>query len=186
MENQKKAKPSTLDEIVIPDGGYRTVMADPPWPVEWPYSKYIGTQELQYPVMPIAEIAALNVKPICGNDCRLLLWTTNEFLPDALWVCRIWGFRYKMLLTWCKPTGLGGEPRIASEHIVLGYRGHPKRVGDRHNKQILNWWMLSRTNKHSEKPAAIVDTLTTITEWPRIELFAREQRLHWDVWGNEV
>ena len=183
---ERTATRCSLDAVVRPLGGYRTVMADPPWPVDWPHSKYIGTKELQYPVMPVAEIAALDVKSLCGNDCRLLLWTTNEFLPDAIWVCRLWGFRYKMLLTWCKPTGLGGEPRIATEHIVLGYRGHPKRVGDRHDKQVLNWWTLSRTDTHSEKPAAIIDTLTAITEEPRIELFARDRRLGWEAWGNEV
>lgn len=161
-------------------------MADPPWPIKWAQSKHIGTLELQYPVIPVAEIGSMNIKQICDNDCRLFLWTTNEFLPEAIWVCRLWGFRYRMLLTWCKPTGLGGDPRIATEHIVLGYRGHPKRVGDRHNKQVLNWWMLSRTNKHSEKPTEIINTLTAITEEPRIELFARRKRQGWAAWGDEV
>lgn len=165
---------------------YKTIMADPPWPIEWPQSKYIGTKELEYPVMPVAEIAALDIKDYLDNDCRLFLWTTNEFLPEALYVCRLWGFRYKMLYTWCKPTGLGGEPRIATEHIVIGYRGHPKRVGSRNDSQILNWVTANRTMKHSEKPHEIIRTLTKISEPNRLELFARTKREGWDSWGNEI
>jgi hypothetical protein len=38
---------------------YRTIVADPPWPLKWRMSPGIGTKHLSYATMPIAEIAAL-------------------------------------------------------------------------------------------------------------------------------
>ena len=170
----------------VGSGVYRTIMADPPWPIEWAKSAGIRMKELDYITMPVAEIAAMPVKSLAADDCRLLLWTTNQFLPDAIHICRLWGFRYKMLMTWCKPTGMGAEPRIATEHIILGYRGNPKRMNSRYSAQVLNWWKATATGKHSEKPGEILRVLDEITDTPRIELFARKPREGWHVWGNEV
>jgi len=165
---------------------YKTIIADPPWPIWWPKSKHIGTKELDYPVMPIAEIAALDVARIADDNCRLFLWTTNTYLPEALWVVRLWGFRYKMLFTWCKNNGIGAVPRVATEHLIIGYRGFPKRVGSKHDEMVLNWIALPRTKKHSQKPPEIIEIVERMSEEPRIELFARVTRDGWDCWGNEI
>ena len=102
---------------------YRTIVADPPWPIKWRMSPGIRTKHLSYAIMPITEIVELPVRDLAADACSLFLWTTNAHLPEALGIVRIWEFEYRFLWTWCKPTGLGGHPRIATEHIVVATRG---------------------------------------------------------------
>jgi hypothetical protein len=39
---------------------------------------------------------------------------------------------------------------------------------------------------HSAKPEAFLDLVEQLSPGPRLELFARRQRLGWDTWGNEA
>ena len=48
------------------------------------------------------------------------------------------------------------------------------------------WWNVKRTNKHSKKPEFFQDLIETVSDAPRLEMFARRERKDWDVWGNEV
>lgn len=163
---------------------YKTILADPPWPIKWKSSKKIGKKHLEYPIMTIGEICELPIYTIADEDCTLFLWSTNAFLPEALGILRHWKFQYKMLFTWCKNNGMGGRPRNATEHMIIALRGEPKF--DRHSQAILNWIELPRTPRHSQKPDEIRKIVEEISPSPRIELFARQKTQGWDVWGNEV
>ena len=48
------------------------------------------------------------------------------------------------------------------------------------------WWAVKRQSRHSKKPEFFQDLIKTVSDAPRIELFARRPRAGWDVWGNEV
>jgi len=50
----------------------------------------------------------------------------------------------------------------------------------------ISWWNVKRTNKHSKKPEFFQDLIETVSDAPRLEMFARRERDNWDVWGNEV
>jgi N6-adenosine-specific RNA methylase IME4 len=39
---------------------------------------------------------------------------------------------------------------------------------------------------HSKKPEFFQDLIETVSDAPRLEMFARRVRYGWDVWGNEV
>lgn len=165
------------------DKKYKTILADPPWPIKWNTSAGIRTKHLEYMTMTVSEICEMDVKSIADRDCTLFLWTTNAFLPEALGVIRHWRFTYKMLYTWCKNNGMGSAPRNATEHIVIATRGCPE--SNRNAPMILNWINHS-IGEHSEKPDIIRRIIEQISPAPRIELFARKQISGWDVWGNEV
>lgn len=157
---------------------YRTIVADPPWPIAWRGSVSIGKKPLAYPTLTIAEIIALPVRDLASDDSNLYLWTTNQFLPEALGVVRAWGFQYRMLWTWCKNNGIGGHPRNATEHIVIASRGETKTLG-RHAPATLNWLEHPRL-AHSEKPDVFMDMIERFSPAPRAELFARRARAGWD------
>lgn len=164
--------------------GYRTIVADPPWPIAWRGSAAIGKKPLAYPTLTIAEICSLPVKEIADDASNLYMWTTNQFLPEALGVVRAWGFQYRMLWTWCKNNGIGGHPRNATEHILIASRGETPTLG-RNAKATLNWLEAPR-GPHSQKPEAFMDLIERFSPAPRIELFARERRLGWDAWGDQI
>ena len=164
---------------------FKTIMADPPWPIKWQGGKTMGLRNLDYPTMSVAEIAELPVKRLADNDCALILWVTNGYLPDGLALTRLWGFNYEKLFTWCKNNGTGGRPRNATEHFIIATRGTPPRAFDRHESALLNWIELPR-GRHSEKPIEFYPLIESFTVAPRIELFARRRHPGWHVWGNEL
>jgi site-specific DNA-methyltransferase (adenine-specific) len=164
---------------------YQIIYADPPWPIKWQGSTSIGTKPLQYPTMTIGKMCQLPVKKISDDCSKLFMWTTNGFLPEALEVIKFWGFQYDKLWTWCKPTGAGGHPRNATEHLIEASRGALKSIG-RHEKPKNNWFIAS-TCGHSVKPKEMREIIEyCYPNTSKIELFARQKTDGWDVWGNEL
>lgn len=164
---------------------YQIIYADPAWPIKWQGSGSIGTKPLQYPTMTIGKMCSLRVKNIAEDLSKLFMWTTNSFLPEALEVTKFWGFQYDKLWTWCKPTGAGGHPRNATEHLIEASRGALKSIG-RHEKPKNNWF-IAPTRGHSVKPKEMRNIIEyCYPNYTKIELFAREKTPDWDVWGNEV
>jgi N6-adenosine-specific RNA methylase IME4 len=141
---------------------------------------------MAYQTLPIAEIAQLPIEELADEHCLLLMWTTNQFLPEALGLVRLWKFQYDKLFTWCKNNGMGGTPRNATEHLILASRGRPGKPETQGASMVLNWIKLPRTNRHSEKPKELRYIIEKFTAEPKIELFARARHPGWDAWGNEV
>jgi N6-adenosine-specific RNA methylase IME4 len=174
---------------------YKTIVADPPWK----YSNWGAGSEksafnqkhnkkkipIPYNTMSVDEIKSLNVASLTDDNCELYLWTTQKYLPDAFGVLKAWGFKYCQTLTWCKTpmgTGQGGVFCPTTEFLILGRKGKMPKV-----KRIeTTWWNIKRTNKHSKKPEFFQDLIETVSDSPKLEMFARRERNGWDVWGNEV
>jgi len=165
---------------------YQIIYADPPWPINWKPNKQLGIKPLEYPVMPVVEISLLSIRNIREDNSRLFLWTTNGFLPEALGIVRAWGFHFDKLWTWCKPTGAGGHPRMATEHCIeAGCGGVPKALTV-HSPATNNWFQ-APTSRHSKKPNNVRQFIELCYPFAsKIELFARDKHEGWDVWGNEV
>lgn len=173
---------------------YQMIYADPPWAYLWGTGKNGGhfAPEKHYPTMPTADICALDVKSMREKNCALALWSTAPCMPDALRVMDAWGFKYKtVLFTWVKlnpkaktiVTGPGSYTRSACEFVLLGMRGHVKRISTEAIPQVV---MAPRTG-HSVKPPVIREHLVSLFgDVPRIELFARSRVQGWAVFGNEV
>ncbi len=168
---------------------YQIIYADPPWKYgNWcanknrPNSK---NKPLPYPSLSVEEICSLPIKTLADKNCELYLWTTQKYLPSSFAVISAWGFEYKQTLIWCKKprAGLGGAYTPTNEFLLLARKGKKPKA-----KRILTtWWLVKRPhNHHSEKPYFFRNMIESVTNKPRIELFARQKTEGWDVWGNEV
>lgn len=96
---------------------YRTIVADPPWPIaafpEWGDGS--GTIATPYDTMKMEEIAALPVGEMAAPGAHLYLWTINEHLEATFDIARAWGFDPTAVLVWCKqPRGVGMGGTFAS------------------------------------------------------------------------
>jgi len=140
--------------------------------------------------MSIAEIKALPIKNIVDKDAVLFLWTTDAHLPYALEIMEVWGFRYATIaFIWLKKTVTdknvcyyGYWTMKGQEICLLGRRGKPKPIV--HNVRQL---VEAKRREHSRKPDEVRDRIVELMgDLPRIELFAREQFLGWDFWGDSV
>lgn len=181
-KNNKVMKP-------FPNKKYQIIYADPPW-MEKGGGKIKRGADAHYSLMKVKDIAALPVEKITGENCHLYLWSTNNFLPDALFVLNAWGFRYITTITWLKDRiGLGQYFRGRTEHCLFGVKGKiPYKVKNNKRCQGKTGFYAKR-KKHSQKPNTMRKMIELVSDRPgfnKIELFARKQYSGWDVWGNEV
>ena len=178
---------------------YKTIYADPPW-MESGGGKIKRGADRHYPLMKTKDIIALPVQEIADDNCHLYLWVTNNFLEDGLKVMKEWGFTYKTKITWVKGkllddegktfkfenAGLGQYFRGLDEVCLFGVKGClPYKLLDGKRQQGKTIIVAPR-GKHSEKPKIMYDTIEKVSHAPYVELFARDKREGWDIWGNEL
>jgi N6-adenosine-specific RNA methylase IME4 len=190
---------------------FSAVMADPPWPYDAPRA-LVGNGgrgsdggraaeiiqvdvNAHYETMTVDQIKKLPVAPFMLDNSLLFLWTTNAFLADgqAADVVRAWGFKPKTVITWAKTKAGTDQPsmktghwfRGASEHIIVGARGAPKRP---EGMPALPTWQPHPRLAHSVKPGMFYDIVEKVSGGPYLELFARRpgRNSQWAVWGNEI
>lgn len=123
-------------ERILPDSTrYRTIVADPPWPIadfpEW--GEGTGTIDTPYPTMSMDDIAALPVGKLAAPGAHLYLWTINDHLEATYGIARAWGFEPSAVLVWCKPPrgiGMGGVFSSNVEFVLFcRLRGGSELVG---------------------------------------------------------
>ena len=183
----------------IPRKTYGVIYADPPWHhVSYSTKGQVRSPSSHYKTMSIAEIAAMPVADLAAKDCWLVMWTTQPHLEQAFTVMRGWGFRYSSIFQfWFKLNpkaasalfltlqdfhkGMGFTTRKNVEFMILARRGKPKRL----SKSIRDFVIAAR-RQHSRKPDSVPVDIEAFAAGPYLELFGRESRPGWDVFGNEV
>lgn len=172
---------------------YGVIIADPPWPYR--VSRKRGVAEEYYNTMTDEEIAAVPVAELAADDCVLFLWTTWPKVPVALDVIKAWGFDYVSGFPWVKATttsnpksdireiklsfGVGFWFRGMTEVIFLARKGKPKLP------DMAYAGILAPNMEHSKKPESVHQIAREMTG-PYLELFARETRPGWTVFGNNI
>jgi len=109
-----KAAPlrENLDIAPLPrvDGGFKTVLADPPWRFQNRTGKVAPEHRRldRYSTMSLEEIKSLPVSEVVSDNAHLYLWVPNALLPEGLQVMEAWGFRYVSNIVWAKRRKDGG------------------------------------------------------------------------------
>jgi len=167
---------------------YKTIVVDPPWEVKKLTHKARPNQiEMDYKTMSLVDIAKMPIGSLADDKCFCFLWTTQKFLFDAKTILNHWGFTHLLTMVWEKTYGRSaGMPlfgfRWNAEFILVGTKGKV----DLWPKRPLIPAVFSAENiRHSQKPDRFYEMIKPLGD-TRIDLFARQKRLGWDVWGNEV
>lgn len=169
---------------------YKIVYADPPWNYNGQIYERGGTEN-HYETMTTNDIANMNIDDITDWDSVCFMWATFPKLKDALHVMKCWGFDYKTVaFTWVKMNkkadtpffGMGKWTRSNAEICLLGVKNEISRA-----KANVSQVIMSPILEHSKKPDETRDLIIQLMgDLPRVELFARQSTIGWDVWGNEV
>jgi len=180
-ETKKIVNPPPLTPP-LPDDKFNVIYADPPWKYDFTmtYSRDITNH---YPVMDLDEIK--NIKVPSAKDAILLLWTTVTKLEESLEVLNAWGFTYKTHMVWVKDKiGMGYWFRGKHEVLLLGIKGNFKTP----NPSTLKPSVLEAPRKeHSVKPHEVYEIIENyFPDGKYLELFSRNKRENWTMWGNEV
>ncbi len=171
----------TLAELVRQGRSYSTIYVDPPWP----YANQ-GTRaatDNHYPTLTLDQIRAEPVASLAAEKAHLHLWTTTSFLAEALSVIEAWGFTYKSMFVWVKPTlGIGNYYRVAHEMLLLGVKGSLPFQ----DKAQRSWLELPRSG-HSTKPEAVRQLIERVSPGPFLEMYGRRRPTSpaWTIYGNQ-
>jgi N6-adenosine-specific RNA methylase IME4 len=163
---------------------FATLVVDPPW--DWDDEGDVdqqGRARPPYATIPYGQLLTLPVPQVSDVDCHCYLWITNRSLPKGFALLDAWGFRYVTMLTWCKPSiGMGNYFRGSTEHVLFGVKGSQllKR------KDVGTWFAAPRGEGHSSKPEDLYALVETCSPGPYLELFGRQAREGWSVWGAEA
>lgn len=191
----------------LPQKHFGAILADPPWRFEtWNNAQVVQKRgskstykaaSAHYKTMKLEELAALPVANLAEDNCVLFLWSCWPTLTDAIALVETWGFKYKTCaFDWMKAhagqiemfrddfdalMGMGYWTRANSEPCLLATRGRPKRI----NADVRQGIIAPR-REHSRKPDEIHGRIERLVAGPYLELFARQERPGWTVWGNET
>ena len=173
---------------------YHVIYCDPPW--DYNERTFLnkkvnstGAASDHYPTMTPQELIDFGqkVKSICTESCICYMWTTGPQLAVSIDVLKAWGFTYKTIaFVWDKQrTNPGYYTMSQTEICIVGTKKSiPKPRGIRNAYQFHS---IPRSKKHSEKPTIFRDIIHQMhPEQNKIELFARNNDQHWDVWGYDA
>jgi len=201
-KRQKKGQPAA-DHIfasLLPNK-YDLILVDPPWDYLQNSQFVRGAAAHKYSMMSDDDVAALPIKDIASPGAYLLLWTTGPKLPFAFDVLEIWGFQFKtVFLLWIKTqkhrpelpitNGLGYYTRSCCEFLLLARSKDAERklIKDVKASSSVQQLLMAPRREHSRKPDESFGRIDAFFKpgLSKVELFARQSRPGWDVWGNET
>jgi len=175
-------------------GKFGTILADPPWMFVNRTGKMAPEHKRlrRYSTMTEQEIKELPVSLFAKEKCHLYLWCPNALLQRGLETMAAWGFEYKSNIVWYKirkdggpdGRGVGFYFRNVTELLLFGIRGKNNRTKKAGRTQVN--LIATRKREHSRKPDQIYPIIEACSPGPYLELFARNARAKWTVWGHEA
>lgn len=170
---------------------FRCIAADPPWNERGAGKSKRGADR-HYPTMGVQCIyQTMVMAPVfqIAPRAHLWLWVTDNFLQAGLGLMAQLGFRYVRTMVWVKEkdlklqVGLGQYLRGSHELCLLGVRGSAALPPTENRRPSV---VLAPRGRHSQKPKEAFEVIEATSPGPRLEMFARQPREGWTVWGNEV
>ncbi len=172
-------------KLELPSGKYRTIIVDPPWPMQ-KIERDLHPDQVgfDYPTMKEDELRELDIPGMAHDQSHLFLWTTQKFMPMALRLMDTWGFPYIFEMVWHKPGGFQpfGLPQYNCEFVLFGRKG---ALGFLDTKAFATCFEAPR-REHSRKPEKFYDLIRRVCPGPRIDMFSRERYDGFDAWGVET
>jgi len=171
-------------------GGFRTIVADPPWQFGDKLPGKSRGAEKNYRVLSLPDIKNfLHTSQIeVADDARLFLWRVASMQEEALEVVQAWGFVPKAEMVWLKLTkngkrwfGMGRQVRMEHETCIIATRGRPDTL----SRSIRSTFDAEYT-RHSGKPDYFYELVEELSGGPYLELFARTPRRCWTQIGDEL
>lgn len=168
---------------------YKTMYSDPPWN-ETGGGQIKRGADRHYSLMKTPEIIEYMKQIPIADNAHLYLWVTNNHLRDGLQVVDALGFRYVTNIVWVKDRiGLGQYFRGQHELCLFCVKGvlpYKHQVNPSRSCCVHPTVIHAPRKEHSQKPNEMYTLIEDTSYEPFIEVFARNERDHWDCIGNEI
>lgn len=114
------------------------------------------------------------------------MWVTNPHLAQGIQLGQAWGFEYRTVaFVWDKMNHNPGQYTLSNCELCLLFKKGkiPTPRGARNIQQLVR----VQRGEHSVKPNEVRDNIVKMFPTQnKIELFARQKPIGWDVWGLDV
>lgn len=187
-QKEKRATVRKINEgrvMPMPLGPFGVIYGDYPWLFENSDQHEGSRGHMGYPPMSLDEIIAhaRETRSRAAENCILALWTTNwHIIKQMPQVLDAYGADHRTVITWPKEkAGVGTWPRGKTEHLVIASIGEPVHTLNELTTLLESYAL----REHSRKPDEVAELLLKHCSGPHLELFGRDQRQGWIVWGAE-
>lgn len=176
----------------VPNKGFGTVLADPPWRFLNRTGKVAPEHKRlsRYETLSTEEIMEMPVNIVTADRSHLYLWVPNALLQEGLQVLKAWGFQYKTNIVWHKirkdggpdGRGVGFYFRNTTELLLFGVKGSLRTLQPGRTQVNI---VKSQKQEHSRKPDEVYGIIEKCSPGPFLEIFSRGTRPGWTVFGNQ-
>ena len=182
-----------------------TASLDPPWPESGGGKIKRGADRHYALIKKKEDIRRVILDSGVWNpaeDAHLWMWTTNNYLPWALWLIDELGFDYKTNFPWVKSGRMGLGQYGRGCHELLLFAVHGQGYAARRVDPLTGKFTWARTDAlvgvprpidpqtgkfiHSAKPEKFYALVEHLSKGPYLEMFSRNPRRGWTVWGDGV
>lgn len=173
---------------------YDLIVADPPWKQSKGGKKLSrlnsSGKPLDYPTCSINEIREHLVvaTSLTYDNSILFLWTIDKYLFDAENIAKSLGYKLHARMIWNKVTGIPAAftVRYGHEYLLYMYKGKLIPINTEERGKI-HTVFTEKVKKHSKKPEISFEIINRLyPSLSKLEMYAREERIGYDCWGNEV
>lgn len=181
-------------DIFSTDKKYAVILADPPWKQSKGGKKSVrpntSGKELDYRTCELSEIAQhlRQATSLTTDNAVLFLWTIDKYLIEAQKMAEMLGWKLHARMIWNKVTGIPAAftIRYGHEYLLYMYRGKLLPVATEERGKIHSVFT-EKAQKHSQKPDVAYQIIERLYPFMnRLELYARQARKGWDIWGDEA
>jgi len=173
---------------------YQIILSDPPWIQNKGGKKAVrpnsSGEELDYPVISLSKIENIlfDVIDFAEPKHNLFLWTIDKYLFEAENIAKKLKYKLHARMVWNKVTGIPAAftIRFGHEYLLWFYRNGLLPIAKEERGKIHSVFT-EQVKKHSQKPEIAYRIIERMyPDSNKLELFARNKRKGWDVWGNKV
>lgn len=173
---------------------YDLIYADPPWKQSKGGKKNARPKTsgvaLDYPVISLEEIKKhlQEATKLTTDNSILFLWTIDKYLFEAQEIAESLGYKLHARMIWNKVTGIPAAftIRYGHEYLLYMYKGKLTPVAKEERGKIHSVFT-EQVKRHSQKPVVAYEIIERLyPNAKKLEMYARNRRVGWDCWGNEV
>ena len=170
--------------------GYNVIHIDPAWSYKMYSDKgYEKSPQAHYDCLTLDQLKTFPVGHLAAPNSVCVMWGVFPMMPQAIELMAHYGFEFKTGGAWAKQSSTGRKLafgtgyifRGAAEFYIVGTMGEPKQK----SKSVRNL-ILAPVREHSRKPDQIFSDIEELWDGPYIDVFGRQQREGWTVWGNDT
>ena len=181
-------------ELLFPDKKFEILYTDPPWPQSkggLRKSRPNQNEKLDYSVMSLEDIFITHktaTEKVMQDTHTVFMWAIDKFLVETCIEMEKLGYKLHARIIWNKTNGVAPAFTVRYSHEYLLWFYKPKMTPIEISQRG-KWTTVleEKATAHSKKPEIAYKFIESLyPSQAKFEMYARNTRLGWDSWGNEL